>query len=56
MDPDFDTRFIVTPPAATHPGSGDVEMVERKGRGHPDTICDALADRTIRRLPSVMPH
>lgn len=21
-----------------------VEMVERKGRGHPDTICDALAD------------
>lgn len=22
----------------------DVEVVERKGRGHPDTICDALAD------------
>ena len=22
----------------------DVEMVERKGRGHPDTICDALAE------------
>jgi S-adenosylmethionine synthetase len=27
------------------PGSQDVEMVERKGLGHPDTICDALAER-----------
>lgn len=26
-------------------GSQDVEMVERKGLGHPDTICDALAER-----------
>ncbi len=25
--------------------SGDVEVVERKGLGHPDTICDALAER-----------
>lgn len=24
---------------------GDVEIVERKGSGHPDTICDALAER-----------
>ena len=28
------------PPA----GRGAVEVVERKGRGHPDTICDALAE------------
>ncbi len=27
-----------------------VEFVERKGIGHPDTICDALADRLARRL------
>lgn len=26
-------------------GPGDVEIVERKGAGHPDTICDALAER-----------
>jgi S-adenosylmethionine synthetase len=25
-------------------GDGGVEVVERKGRGHPDTICDALAE------------
>jgi len=27
------------------PLPGDVEIVERKGIGHPDTICDALAER-----------
>jgi S-adenosylmethionine synthetase len=27
-----------------------VEFVERKGTGHPDTICDALADKLARRL------
>ncbi len=27
-----------------------VEIVERKGKGHPDTICDALADDLSRRL------
>jgi S-adenosylmethionine synthetase len=26
-------------------GSGNVEIVERKGRGHPDTLCDALAEQ-----------
>jgi S-adenosylmethionine synthetase len=29
---------------------GDVELVERKGLGHPDTICDALAEELSRRL------
>jgi S-adenosylmethionine synthetase len=28
----------------------DVEIVERKGRGHPDTICDALAEQLSRSL------
>jgi S-adenosylmethionine synthetase len=27
-----------------HPDSRDVEMVERKGRGHPDSMCDAMAE------------
>jgi S-adenosylmethionine synthetase len=29
---------------------GDVEMVERKGVGHPDTLCDALAEELSRSL------
>ena len=29
---------------------GEVEIVERKGRGHPDTICDALAETFSRNL------
>jgi len=29
---------------------GDVELVERKGLGHPDTICDALAEEFSRAL------
>jgi S-adenosylmethionine synthetase len=29
---------------------GDVEIVERKGIGHPDTICDALAEELSRNL------
>lgn len=28
----------------------DVELVERKGLGHPDTICDALAENLSRNL------
>lgn len=29
---------------------GDVEIVERKGLGHPDTLCDALAEELSRSL------
>ncbi|MGI9406349.1 MAG: methionine adenosyltransferase [Hyphomicrobiaceae bacterium] len=29
---------------------GPVEIVERKGKGHPDTICDALAEELSRNL------
>ena len=31
-------------------GDDDVEVVERKGLGHPDTICDALAETLSRNL------
>jgi S-adenosylmethionine synthetase len=39
-----DTPIVVVPPVSVHPDARQVEMVERKGRGHPDSICDALAE------------
>lgn len=44
MTQDADTAIVLRPPSAAHPDSRDVEMVERKGRGHPDSICDALSE------------
>lgn len=44
MSQDSDTRIVVSSPASAHPDSREVEIVERKGRGHPDSICDALAE------------
>jgi S-adenosylmethionine synthetase len=35
---------FVTTPLTVHPDTRDIEVVERKGRGHPDSICDALAE------------
>lgn len=32
------------------PGANEVEVVERKGLGHPDTICDALSEEVSRAL------
>lgn len=32
------------------PDTHDVEIVERKGLGHPDTLCDAIAERICVRL------
>lgn len=29
---------------------GEIEIVERKGRGHPDTICDAVMERIAQSL------
>jgi S-adenosylmethionine synthetase len=37
-------NLVVTPLVAPSAASLPVEMVERKGTGHPDTICDALAE------------
>jgi S-adenosylmethionine synthetase len=39
--------FILTPIAAD---ARAVEVVERKGAGHPDTLCDALAEQLSRDL------
>lgn len=39
-------EIVITPLQATD----DVEVVERKGIGHPDTICDALAEEFSRNL------
>ncbi len=39
-----DTAFVISAPACVHPDARDIEIVERKGRGHPDSICDALAE------------
>ena len=36
--------------APTSSADLDVEVVERKGLGHPDTICDALAEAFSARL------
>jgi Archaeal S-adenosylmethionine synthetase len=44
MPEDASTAVVVSPPLAAHPDSREIEMVERKGRGHPDSICDALAE------------
>jgi S-adenosylmethionine synthetase len=38
------TPILVRSAAGARPDARDIEMVERKGRGHPDTICDALAE------------
>lgn len=40
------TEMIVSPLNA----DDDVEVVERKGLGHPDTVCDALAEALSRNL------
>ena len=39
-----DTAFVLNAPASVHPDAREVEIVERKGRGHPDSICDAVAE------------
>lgn len=36
----FDSAIVEMPDPAQRP----MEIVERKGTGHPDTICDALAE------------
>jgi len=45
----LDTSALQVP----SPGSLPLEIVERKGLGHPDTICDALAENLSRALSRV---
>jgi len=44
--PSMSVTELTAPPVDSLP----LEMVERKGLGHPDTICDALAEEASRRL------
>lgn len=37
-------ELVVEAQVGAGPGAGPLEIVERKGLGHPDTICDALAE------------
>lgn len=43
-------RISVTELTAPPTGNLPLEIVERKGLGHPDTICDALAEEASRHL------
>jgi S-adenosylmethionine synthetase len=43
-------EVIVEPMIGGPPDARAVEVVERKGLGHPDTICDALAEEVSRAL------
>jgi S-adenosylmethionine synthetase len=44
-------QSLVITPLATAPSlTQPIEMVERKGMGHPDTVCDALAEELSRVL------
>lgn len=43
-------ELVVRPAAGPPPGSLPVEVVERKGLGHPDTICDGIAEHFCARL------
>jgi len=42
--------LVLTRMRATRPDDLPVEVVERKGKGHPDSICDALAEEVSRAL------
>ena len=42
--------FVLRTSPGLAPGARPVEVVERKGLGHPDTLCDAVAERISVRL------
>lgn len=44
------SNIIITALSAPSPASQPLEIVERKGLGHPDTVCDALAEALSRSL------
>ena len=46
----MDTSLVVGRDPAPPPGEGPVEVVERKGLGHPDTLCDGVAEAVSRAL------
>jgi S-adenosylmethionine synthetase len=46
-------KLLVGPLESPSPASLPLEMVERKGLGHPDTLCDALTENLSRALSRV---
>ena len=44
------SEINITVLSAPSPACQPLEIVERKGLGHPDTVCDALAEELSRRL------
>jgi S-adenosylmethionine synthetase len=44
------SNIIITALSAPSPASQPLEIVERKGLGHPDTVCDALAEALSQSL------
>ncbi|MDH3636462.1 MAG: methionine adenosyltransferase [Gammaproteobacteria bacterium] len=44
------SEIYITTLSAPSPACQPVEIVERKGQGHPDTVCDALAEELSRTL------
>jgi S-adenosylmethionine synthetase len=57
-------NVLIGPLTDTLPAEREVEIVERKGSGHPDTICDLVAEETsialskfyIKEFGSIMHH
>jgi len=55
---------IITSPAKTEPASKSIELVERKGIGHPDSLSDSLAEHlsceysryTLKRFGAILRH
>lgn len=43
-------NIIIRARSRLDPGVNEIEIVERKGLGHPDTICDALSEEVSRAL------
>jgi S-adenosylmethionine synthetase len=43
-------NLVIRSRSRLDPGGNEVEVVERKGLGHPDTICDALSEDVSRAL------
>ena len=46
----MDMEFVIRRSEEIESGSRGVEVVERKGLGHPDSLCDALAEEFSRAL------
>jgi S-adenosylmethionine synthetase len=47
------TELLIRAQDSSLPGEQPLEVVERKGLGHPDSICDAVAERVCVRLCEV---